>query len=1331
MTSVDSKVYRLRGIPEHLDRLGVALLLSRFIPDGDQRDVNVASLALSCEIWARTRTKTATLSFKKLPDVVSRDPAAGEWLLRDLTWEKPLLLDDSFFGLSPLNDVPEYEHHYDCIVMSGLASHPIGSWQPHGKDKSFMWIRDALPHLVPNVKFILYGYDTKLAGSKSFQTVPDIALTFIHTLQQGGWAAPGSRKLVFFAHSLGGIILKEAFRMLADSSIMLQGQPNKDSLVKEISNESRFIETLEEQFSGISHLQKMKLLWAYETETTPTVMTVDGKYQRSGPGTVFVSPLSATSQRCNFDSGSTIQINANHSDMVKFSAGSELIDRIAFKLQAMLKIHVEKGDKEASGPAVTKTTVFQSNIQPTDAVVDHVDPTVDPEFWDIRSVIQAIHSPERDSRLEQIDEAAGHSFVWAFEKSSVGLTSWLQNDEKLFWISGKPASGKSTFMKYLHNNPLTADYLRIWHRGANFVRATFFFHHRGTAIQKSLEGLHRGILSQVLRQAPQSFLAMQPQLTQAYQAAIHANNLGSLSHDLETLIKYYNVNLDAEILTQFHKVLRCEMPLKAFRTMVLQPMVSMGATDDEDLIHQVYLRQTNLMTAHNVDKFNMSIKIPTVESILSEIETQWATNEEFISLVKGWLEAMEISTQLSILEDLLMARRLNESYKAQNTKVQPEDMIKELLVRFLARERQRHRVETGSWSLQQLSHAITLVTDQQLIDLNLCLFIDALDEHDGPPEFIAQFIKDIASTERTRTRLKILFSSRPWQPFIDAFGHSPGIQIHEFTENDIRELCLHTIRPDKPGSAEIIQLVEEIVKQARGVFLWARLVLNDLVENAARLTASGQNTVDLHATLIDVLKSLPTDLEQYYRTIIERIPYSYRWEAFCLLEAVSKSTERIYLREISDVLICANAQSIKDIYSQRSRRRKGDAGRYTKEHLRAHTGGLVETIDKNHQLQLLHQTLAEFVQLPEFKCIVLGERYRIVKENGYTILSKYEAMRHAFYSDGGIRVPVNETLVHYGREAESTTGNSMYFSFRGIIWTGIGENNVLPKYLKLASFTTLEVALACSLKLLLQDTLKHDKETRTTFIFPILAHMIEQEVLDIGGAIDVLRDMVAQGLQVYSSHFSLLILMDRLHHTTSWTNTFINFVQRAMTAFFEPGANIEVNMSTASIAITSSHFDELMLSHRRGGTIQALHIPTHYRITEHLLGRGADPNGMTSRNMTPLDCWVRRTQNYVAYHRERAVASALIRRGGRLNVSTRQEWEMSLQATMHPSFKMSPGYYELSFPGWLEGAPGAEIDGSQAVNPERLDVVDTQTSSLRQSTVRKWLRNSLASRKGK
>lgn len=176
----------------------------------------------------------------------------------------------------------------------------MGSWQPRGNDKSFSWIRDALPELVPGVRFILYGYDTKLVGSKSFQTVPDLAINLIHELKTGGWSSPSPKGLIFLAHSLGGVVLKQCLVMLADSGVtfesilqrtkgaiffgvpsegmsigdihsMLGDQPNKSTLTTDISDKSDFLSSLEKRISGISRVRGMRLFWAYETQTTPTV----------------------------------------------------------------------------------------------------------------------------------------------------------------------------------------------------------------------------------------------------------------------------------------------------------------------------------------------------------------------------------------------------------------------------------------------------------------------------------------------------------------------------------------------------------------------------------------------------------------------------------------------------------------------------------------------------------------------------------------------------------------------------------------------------------------------------------------------------------------------------------------------------------------------------------------------------------------------------------------------------------------------------------------------------------------------------------------------------
>ena len=113
MASLETKVYRLRGIPAHLDRLGLAQLMQRFLSDGKLEDISVASLALSCDFWSRNPTKTATLILRKLPEVVREAPAAGEWQLPDLLLPKPMILDDTFFGLTPLNEVSESQHQHE------------------------------------------------------------------------------------------------------------------------------------------------------------------------------------------------------------------------------------------------------------------------------------------------------------------------------------------------------------------------------------------------------------------------------------------------------------------------------------------------------------------------------------------------------------------------------------------------------------------------------------------------------------------------------------------------------------------------------------------------------------------------------------------------------------------------------------------------------------------------------------------------------------------------------------------------------------------------------------------------------------------------------------------------------------------------------------------------------------------------------------------------------------------------------------------------------------------------------------------------------------------
>jgi ankyrin repeat protein len=75
----------------------------------------------------------------------------------------------------------------------------------------------------------------------------------------------------------------------------------------------------------------------------------------------------------------------------------------------------------------------------------------------------------------------------------------MEQDRGLFWVGGKPGSGKSTLMK------------EIYHHSQRSLKTQstcvvgFFFNNRGTALEKSFEGFLRLVLERLIRQQPALF----------------------------------------------------------------------------------------------------------------------------------------------------------------------------------------------------------------------------------------------------------------------------------------------------------------------------------------------------------------------------------------------------------------------------------------------------------------------------------------------------------------------------------------------------------------------------------------------------------------------------------------------------------------------------------------------------------------------------------------------------------------------------------------------------------------------------------------------------------
>jgi hypothetical protein len=126
-------------------------------------------------------------------------------------------------------------------------------------------------------------------------------------------------------------------------------------------------------------------------------------------------------------------------------------------------------------------------------------------------VLKALHFKQLKERQSEIREAHTHTFEWVFDhQSTSNFSSWLQSENGIYWIEGKPGSGKSTLMKFLVSNHKTARLLQRWSGAKEFIMVNHFFWSAGTKLQKSLNGLFRSLLFQIFSNCPEIILDVAP-----------------------------------------------------------------------------------------------------------------------------------------------------------------------------------------------------------------------------------------------------------------------------------------------------------------------------------------------------------------------------------------------------------------------------------------------------------------------------------------------------------------------------------------------------------------------------------------------------------------------------------------------------------------------------------------------------------------------------------------------------------------------------------------------------------------------------------------------------
>jgi len=103
---------------------------------------------------------------------------------------------------------------------------------------------------------------------------------------------------------------------------------------------------------------------------------------------------------------------------------------------------------------------------------------------------------EQDRDEYQSDEESSNESSEEVEPDWDDLIEWLESDHKLYWISGKPGSGKSTLMKFIISRNETMDALSRWRPGTRIL--SHFLWSPGQNMQRNIKGTLCSLLYQAV-----------------------------------------------------------------------------------------------------------------------------------------------------------------------------------------------------------------------------------------------------------------------------------------------------------------------------------------------------------------------------------------------------------------------------------------------------------------------------------------------------------------------------------------------------------------------------------------------------------------------------------------------------------------------------------------------------------------------------------------------------------------------------------------------------------------------------------------------------------------
>ena len=320
-----------------------------------------------------------------------------------------------------------------------------------------------------------------------------------------------------------------------------------------------------------------------------------------------------------------------------------------------------------------------------------------------------------------------------------------------------------------------------------------------------------------------------------------------------------------------------------------------------------------------------------------------------------------------------------------------------------------------TWLVDDLQEALTAITGQDEVPLNVLLFIDALDEHEGNHRDLIRVISNSSIARgASKVNVKFCLASRPDPAFMNAFGSCPGLLVHEYTRDDVQWYARQQIASSiqyqgvDQDMSELHQLTVEITQRANGVFIWVRIVIEELIERFIDGSTISQ--------LRDILSAMPEELKNLYQRAVSKVKPEYALESYVMAQIV---------------LYAKNAQSLESLLVATDialQRKVEPMSRATMERrLGSRCGGLLEETSTSNQIQFLHQTVKTFFRTRHHATSMFHNSEESPAKDG-----SYYMLKYCIYIATRLTIPTLEknlmTLEHlftYARESSTLSESEL------------------------------------------------------------------------------------------------------------------------------------------------------------------------------------------------------------------------------------------------------------------------------------------------------------------